>query len=441
MTPSLRKALGLAVAGSLASVVALAVAVGPATGQSATSEEDPLPSGVVIDIDAPEDRMFHIGIPDLGGVPARGALAGEVLRTDFGLMPGYDVLDPRGFSREITTAGLDVHAGQWSGTGADGVVSGEVRSLGERFELELRFYWFGHGTAPALARTYEGGEASLRTHLHDFANAILETVTGRPGPFGTKMVFSRRESPGQKDVYCADMDGYGVHRLSPPRGISNMPAFGLGRVWFTRMTPTGMFITHHQAQDRRIITSDGINMAPAVCDDRRVYFTSSRDGNSEIYSAAEDGTDVRRLTNDPAMDLSPACGPGGTLAFVSTRHRTPQIFLMNRDGSGVRRLTFRGSHNQTPTFCPDPSRRLLAFTGRDDNFDIFTLDLGTNTYARVTQGQGDNTDPAFSRDCRLLAFASTRRGAPGVYVASPSGAHQRRVIEGDAESVRWSTSN
>lgn len=429
-----RRAGAAAAMASLLSAIAAAFVVGPVDGQ--TPEQDPaLPSGVVIDIDAPEDNVFQIGIPDLLGPSEHGTAGGGVLRNDFRLMPGYTVIDPRSVPRDLAEE-LGFRSSGWSTLGANGVIRGEVRATSEGLSVEMRFYWMGHGNAPSLVRSYEGSEGALRHHMHDFANAVLEVVTGTRGPFGTKIAFARREAPRRKDIYCAAMDGHGLVRISRGDGIALLPAFGPGRLWFTRMTPTGMFITNSLAHNRPILSGPGINMAPAVCDGT-MYFTSSRDGNVEIYSATLEGTDVRRLTNDPAMDISPACGPNGTLAFVSTRHRTPQIFMMNRDGSNVRRVTFRGSHNQTPTFCPGSSRQLLAFTGRDDAYDIFTLDLGTQEYTRLTQGMGDNQDPAFSPDCRLVAFASTRRGAPGIYLASPRGNNQNRVVEGAAETVRW----
>ncbi len=51
--------------------------------------------------------------------------------------------------------------------------------------------------------------------------------------------------------------------------------------------------------------------------------------------------------------------------------------------------------------------------------------------------QGDNKDPAFSPDCRLIAFSSNRRGSPGVYLSGQDGLDQNQVIDGVAETVRW----
>ena len=167
----------------------------------------------------------------------------------------------------------------------------------------------------------------------------------------------------------------------------------------------------------------------------RVLFSSTRDGNSEIYSAALDGSDQRRLTRDPGIDVSPTCGPNGMVAFVSSRHGGPQIFTMNVDGGNVQRVTYKGSHNQTPAFCQDPQTPLIAFSARDGGgFDIVTINLKTGEYKRLTQGQGVNQDPTFSPDCRMVAFASSRGG---IYVSNPDGLNQIKVLSGPLSTVRW----
>jgi len=215
-----------------------------------------------------------------------------------------------------------------------------------------------------------------------------------------------------------------------------LPSFGKGSIWYTRMSKQGMFITNTRVGGKRVIGGKGITMAPAICGDR-VHFSSSRSGNYEIYSSNLDGSGLRRLTRSQGIDVSPTCGPGGKLAFVSDRHGSPQIFSMNRDGSKVQRVTFRGNHNQTPVWCADAEQPLIAFSGRDGNFDIFTVNVETQEYTRLTQGQGDNKDPAFSRDCRLIAFTSNRRGSPGVYLSGQDGLDQNQIIDGVAETVRW----
>ena len=384
---------------------------------------------VVIDIDAPDRQVFIVGVPDIAGGSNAAKTVTKVLRNDLFLMPGYRVRDG------AAQKGLDIDATTWSSRGAHGVITGQARAGGT--ELELRFYRLAASVDPPLTKTYRGKAADARGWAHDFVNEVLRKLTGVPGPFGTQIAFARKIKPGRKDVYAASMDGNGVRRVSRGIGVAMLPTFGKNHIWYTQLTRTGSFITHGDAGRKRIIVGPSTNMAPSVCDGR-VYFASSRDGNSEIYSARTDGTGVKRLTRNRAIDVSPACGPGGKLAFVSNRHGSPQIFVMNRDGSGTKRVTFRGSHNQTPAWCMDPDNPTIAFTGRDKGFDVFTVNLKTKQYTRVTHGSGSNKDPAFSPDCRLLAFSSTRRGGAGVYLSSPDGLEQHLIIKGTAETIRWS---
>ncbi len=400
--------------------------------------DDPaLPGGVVVDIDAIESQAMRLGIPNLLGSGADANVGGEILRQDFTLFPGYRVVGPDSVRHDVSASGLGIRAGAWGALNVDGVIKGELTTQGSRRTAEMRFYRMSNPGSPALSETYSGTADELRGWMHDFGNKVLELLTGRAGPFGTHMAWAQRIGPGRKDVMCGDMDGHGIRRVSNGRGIAMLPSFDDAmNIWFTRLTSTGMFITRTGIRGRPILESDGITMAPSICGGR-VFFASSRDGNSEIYSARVDGSDIQRLTRHPGIDVSPTCGPNNKLAWVSAQHGTPQIWLMNQDGTRQERLTFQGNHNQTPAFCRDPRVPLVAFTGRDGPLDIFTVNVNTKEILRVTQGQGNNKDPAFSPDCRMLAFVSDRRGAPGIYVSSPLGFNQHRVVAGEAETVRW----
>jgi len=406
----------------------------------AVGEDEPLPlpeDKIVVDIDAPDEEVFRIGIPNLIGEPAQHAANGSVvLQNDFRLMPGFRVIGPKSIRHDYVSEGLGVDLGAWSVLGANGVIKGQMFGNDTALSVELRFYQSSRGAVPALVRTYHGPVTELRKWMHTFANEVIGVVTGTYGPFGTEIAFARKHGPGRKSVYAASMDGYGVREVSSGGGVSMLPSFGQGAIWYTRMTKQGMFITNTRVGGKPVIGKTGITMAPVICGER-VYFSSSRSGDFEIYSSNLDGTALRRLTRSRAIDVSPTCGPNGKIAFVSDRHGSPQVFSMKNDGTNVQRVTFRGNHNQTPVWCQDPKQPLIAFSGRDSNFDIFTVNLETQEYKRLTQGQGDNKDPAFSPDCRLIAFSSNRRGSAGVYLAGQDGLDQNQVISGEAETVRW----
>lgn len=417
-----------------AAVAALALVVTPGASQNAGAQDEALPErGVVIEIDSPERSLYKIAVPNLRG-SSQGAAGAEVLRNDFQLVSLFEVLDSRSFIANLEQEGLNIQPNSWRSVGAQGVVKGQISGSGSRITVEMRFYELSAGSSPTVSETYRGAPGQLRGWMHDFANKVLERLTGRAGSFNSRLLFSRRSGPGRKDVYVAAWDGAGgARRVSSGSGVNMLPTFGGGTIWYSRLTETGMFITNTRQNGERVIDGNGLNMGPAVCNGR-VYFTSTRDGNSEIYSAATDGTDIRRITNNAAIDVSPTCGPGGRLAFVSTRHGSPQVFVMNGNGSGARRVTFRGSHNQTPAWCMGGEEPLLAFTGRSGGLDVFTVNLATQRYTRLTQGQGSNKDPAFSPDCRMVAFHSSRGG---IFISNPEGLNQNLVLPGHAETLRW----
>jgi TolB protein len=412
----------------------LAAITWPTSGQSQESNDQPLPTRMVIDVTGAERALYRIAIPDLLGNPGLGSEAAGVIRNDLHLVSLFTVLKPQSFLADMQKEGLGITEPPWSAVGAQGVVKGQITGSGGSLQIDMRLYELARGGTPVLGKQYRGTQGQLRGFMHDFANEILRVLTGKSGSFGTKLLFARKGGPGRKDVYVSDFDGKNEGRISKGRGIAMLPSFGGGRIWYSMVTELGTFITNNGVGEKPVIGGDGINMGISVCGSR-AYFSSTRDGNSEIYAANLDGSGVTRLTNHPAIDVSPTCGPGGQIAFVSARHGGPQVFVMGAGGGEPKRITYKGSHNQTPAFCRDPNDPKIAFSGRDGGgWDIFTVSLKTGAYVRVTQGQGVNQDPAFSPDCRMIAFASSRGG---VYISNPEGLNQNKILSGAISTLRW----
>ncbi len=84
----------------------------------------------------------------------------------------------------------------------------------------------------------------------------------------------------------------------------------------------------------------------------------------DLWIAARDGGDARRLTSTPAFESDPHFSPDGRwIAFTSTRTGTPAVYVMPAAGGDPRRLTWHPAGDQARGWTPD-GRSVLFASGR-----------------------------------------------------------------------------
>src|SRR5690242_1345810 len=77
--------------------------------------------------------------------------------------------------------------------------------------------------------------------------------------------------------------------------------------------------------------------APVTGSQGQIAFSTTRDGNMEIYVMDADGSNPQRLTNNPAGDFVNNWSPDGQqILFNSVRDGNSELYVMNADGSNVR---------------------------------------------------------------------------------------------------------
>ena len=414
---------------------------------SAAAAGDARAQGTVIDIKGAQRVKYPLAIPQpVDGDTAVGRTVHDVATFDMKVAGWFKPLDGTGYTGDLRAEGLGVDVARWKDTGAFGVMKFKVTGGGGGISIAFKLYEIEKGDRPVLERTYKGSSADARKLTHQWCNEVVKHMTGEPGFFGSKIAFVTKTGRRSKAVMAMDFDGFGLHSVSKNKSINILPAWSPsgGKIAFTSYMRNNPDLYVSSGGGRAVRTSYRYGMNTGASwspDGSKIALTLSKDGNPEIYVIDSfSGKILRRLTNNRAIDSGAAWSPDGSkIAFVSDREGGPQIFVMNADGSGQRRVSMNGNYNTTPAWNPRKGTSQLAYTTRaDQTFDIVTLDLKTGNMVRITQGEGVNEEPSWAPNGRAIAFASTRPGGAGVYIANADGTGDAiRVWKGTGTSVDW----
>ena len=438
-----RHLTGVAVAARVSLLVcgALGALAAPALAQ----DDD---TGAVIDINNPQRSKYPIAVPvSTTGDPQTAKVIAQVASFDMKLSGDLKPVDLNAVSGDLRAEGVGVDTQRWKEAGAYGVMKYRSEVSGGRLSIAFKLYEVEKGDQPVLSRNYRGAPGDVRKLTHMWCNEVVLYLTGQPGFFGSKLVFSTKGSNRTKRVVAVDFDGHGAYSVTRNRSINILPAWSPSgsHVAFTsymRLNPDVYIVSAGGGRPRRVSSYRGMNTGAAWSPDgSKLAVTLSKDGQPEVYIvSAVSGRILKRLTNNRAIDSGAAWSPDGSqIAFVSDREGGPQIFVMNADGSNQRRVSMNGNYNTTPTWNPRKGARQLAYTTRDGNtFDIVTLDLGTGKMTRITQKEGVNEEPSWAPNGRAIAFASHRPGGTGIWIASPDGKGDAVMVwKGWATSIDW----
>ncbi|MGH7836476.1 MAG: Tol-Pal system beta propeller repeat protein TolB, partial [Candidatus Binataceae bacterium] len=250
-----------------------------------------------------------------------------------------------------------------------------------------------------------------------------------------------------KEVYTQWLDGGGASfRVTDNPTINLFPSFDqsvghLLYVSYKSMSPSLYLADVNQSVETRIQSPNGMAVGGALTADGRIIGAFSHDGATNLELLDAGGAEISRLTNNHAINVSPAaCRSGGEFAFTSDRAGSPQIYVMGLDGGTARRVTFKSDYNTAPAFSPDCKKIAYESRGGHGIFQIMVISASGGEARQLTR-EGSNEGPSWSPDGRYLAFSSRRDGRSRIYMMlAADGKITGPLTEGDGDDTNpsWS---
>jgi len=147
----------------------------------------------------------------------------------------------------------------------------------------------------------------------------------------------------------------------------------------------------------------------------RIGYVTFRPGNWDIYQSASGQAQPTRLTDDPALDYDAVVSPDGRwLVFSSERDGTARLYVSDLSRPGKPRRLFASEAFEDQPAISANGKWIAFVSTRDGNADIFiapfrpTQRQALRKAKNLTNDPGADLRPAFSPDCKSIAFCSDR---------------------------------
>jgi TolB protein len=383
----------------------------------------------------------------------------QIVRDDLAYSGILDLASPSFYPTQAPNSPPELKGQVWSDPpiNANLVAFGNLNETSAEVAIEAWLYDVKSPTPQSVVgKIYRGAptDAQVRKFAHQFADEIIGKLSGGlPSVASTQIAFVSSRT-GSKEVWAMDYDGANQHPLTSLRTISLMPRWSpdASRIAFTCYQPVNGVVSAQicmYSMDAGKVVSfphfRGTNSAPAWSPDgTQLMFSSSMQGNPELYVTDINGGKPKRLTFSTGGSTSPTWNPktGQSVVFVSDRGGIPKLYMMNADGTNVVSLDLPDKgYLIDPAWSPNG--QILAFSWRrpDGNYDIYVMDPASQRIINLTPDSGSrNERPSWAPDGRHIVFESTRAGTRQIWTMLADGSQPHQLTStGHNESPNWSS--
>ena len=294
------------------------------------------------------------------------------------------------------------------------------------------------------SKTVVSDDKSARMAARQFSDAIVNVHTGAKGFATERIAFVNRKGRDNAELYMCYPDGYDIRQLTSDRRATVGPRWAPNKqdiyyTGFLQQTPL-VYRLHAPTGQRSLLAQfKGLATGAAVSPDgKSCAIILSYQGNPELYILDFATKRVKRMTTTPAAsEASPCWSPDGTkIVYVSDQTRHPQVYLLDVATMASRRLTNQGGENTNPDWGPDG--RIVWCSKRGGQQFICVMDplKGEGTTRVVSEG-GTWEHPSWAADCRHVV--ASRDQALFIVDTDPDGDRPMRLFlnEGNWMNPAW----
>ncbi|GMV76907.1 MAG: hypothetical protein AMXMBFR79_00430 [Chitinophagaceae bacterium] len=184
---------------------------------------------------------------------------------------------------------------------------------------------------------------------------------------------------------------------------------------------------------KQLTNSPGYDAEATVSPDgKTMVFTSTKDGDLELYLMDLKTYKVKRITHTLGYDGGAWFSPDGKkIIWRASRPKTEaeikeykellaenlvaptnmEIWTADADGSNAKQISNFGQANWAPYFMPDSKRIIFASNfehKRGFPFNIYTMNGDGTNVVKISRDKGFDAFPMFSYDGKKIVFSSNR---------------------------------
>ena len=165
----------------------------------------------------------------------------------------------------------------------------------------------------------------------------------------------------------------------------------------------------------------------------KIAFVSDVTGHKEIYEMDFDGENVRQLTRHRSITLAPSWSRDmKNIMYTTYRIHpgniiNPDVLSLNIEKRWSKAVATKPGLNTSPAYSPARDEVIVSFAPSGQTADLYLITPEGKIIKRLTNDDAINVESTWSPDGNQIAWVSSKRGNPTIFIMNRDGTETRRL--------------